>query len=279
MGVNASNPPGGTSAPTPPIALTVAGTDSGGSAGLAADLRSFAANGVHGVFAVTVVTAQNSTGIASFELLPTRMVEAQLDALTADFAIRATKTGLLFSAAAIDAVAERVAKLGPLVVDPVLVSSSGEALFGSDVVDAYVERLFPAAQIITPNVAEASLLSGRPIDDRDSAVDAALELLELGPGAVLVTGLLAGHAAIDVLATAEGTTVLEHELIDTNNVLGTGCSLSAALAARLAHGDTLEQAVDTARGYVLDGLRGSAEWQLGAGHGPIDHMARWPGLR
>lgn len=264
---------------TPAVALTVAGTDSGGCAGVAADLKTFAAHGVHGIFAVTLVTAQNTAGIVSAEPMPTALVESQIDALTSDFAIAASKTGLLYSVEAVHAVADRAAQLGPLVVDPVLVSSTGRQFVDNAVVTAYVEQLFPVARVITPNVAEASLLTGRSISSRHEALAAATALVGTGIEAVLITGLLDGDRAIDVLATSDGSDAFDHDLIETTNVLGTGCSLSASIAAHLAQGDDLVSAVSQARAYVLDGLRSSAEWHLGAGRGPIDHLARWPGLR
>jgi len=264
---------------TPRVALTVAGTDSGGNAGVAADLKSFAAHGTHGVFAVTLVTAQNTTGIVVAEPTKAELIGAQVDAITSDFTIGATKTGLLFTVEAIDEVARRRDLLGPLVVDPVLVSSAGQAIVGPAVIDAYIDHLFATTTVITPNVAEAALLTGRHIETREDALDAGAALLGLGPDAVVITGLHDRGQAVDVLATADEVVALDHELIDTTNVLGTGCSLSASIAARLAHGDSIPDAVAAARGYVLDGLRSSARWRLGAGHGPIDHFARWPGLR
>jgi len=264
---------------TPSTVLSVAGSDSGGNAGLAADLKTFAAHGVHGVFAVTLVTAQDTTGIAAAVPMTADLIASQIDAVTSDFAVAATKTGLLFTVGAIDVVASRASELGPLVIDPVLVSSSGAPLLDGAVQEAYVQLLFPVAEVITPNVFEASLLTGIRIERRDDAVRAATELLELGPKAVLVTGLHDGAHAVDVFASSAGTVPLEHDLIATSNVLGTGCSLSASIAARLALGDDLSAAVVAARRYVLDGLRGSKDWRLGAGQGPIDHFAHWPELR
>lgn len=275
-GLPAEAPTGST---TPPVALTVAGTDSGGSAGLAADLKSFAANGVHGVFAVTLVTAQNSTGIVEAQPLAPELIASQLDAVCSDFRVAASKTGMLYTEAAIDVVAQRTDRFGPLVVDPVLVSSAGTPLFERSLIDAYVDRLFPRSALITPNVAEARLLSGRAIDSREALARAAGELLELGPGAVLVTGYHDGDSAIDALARDGDVSLLDHELVETDNVLGTGCSLSATIAARLAAGDELLPAIMHARAYVLNGLRSGAHWALGSGRGPIDHFARRPGLR
>ncbi len=279
MGVTTSTETVISASKTPPVSLTIAGTDSGGSAGVAADLKSFAAHRTHGVFAVTLVTAQNTTGIVAVEPMHADLIAAQIEALTAGFDVAATKTGLLFTVETIEIVATRRNTLGPLVVDPVLVSSAGRPIVGPEVVEAYVERLFPMATVITPNVAEASLLTGMPIETRKGALDAGAALLELGPEAVVITGLHDGNRAVDVFAMRDQIVALDHELVNTVNVLGTGCSLSASIAARLAHGDDIAQAVDEARRYVFDGLRGSAAWKLGAGHGPIDHFARWPGLR
>lgn len=279
MGMTSSIETGATGSKTPPVSMTIAGTDSGGSAGVAADLKSFAAHGTHGVFAVTLVTAQNTTGIVAAEPMTIALIEAQIDALTEGFTIGATKTGLLFTAGTVELVAAHRTSLGPLVVDPVLVSSAGRSLFEPDVAAAYIERLFPIATVITPNVAEASLLTGMTIENRTDALAAGAALLELGPQAVVITGLHDGPRAVDVLATHEKVVALDHELIDTVNVLGTGCSLSASIAARLARGDDITNAVDEARRYVFDGLRGSAGWMLGPGHGPIDHFARWPERR
>lgn len=268
-----------TPSPTPAVALTIAGSDSGGSAGLAADLRSFAANGVHGVFALTLVTAQNSTGILGAEPLAPTLIASQIDALTSDFTIGSTKTGMLFTEEAVDVVASRVSELGPLVVDPVLVASSGKPLFDDRVTNAYIDRLFPVAVLVTPNVAEAALLTGLEITTRTELLEASRRLLDLGPKAALITGFHEGDNAVDAFAADGQVQPLEHPLIATSNVLGTGCSLSSAIAAHLASGDTLQTSIDVARKYVHDGLRSSSEWRLGAGQGPIDHLAQWPGLR
>lgn len=257
---------------TPVVALTIAGTDSGGSAGIAADLKTFAAHSVHGTFAVTVVTAQNTTGIQSAHPIPADMVAGQLDAITSDFSVQATKTGLLFTPEVLEAVAERAGHLGQLVVDPVLVTSAGEPMLDDAMPELYRKRLFPHAAACTPNVAEASLLTGIDITDRDSAIEAALALRELGPELVVVTGLLDGEYSIDTIATANGVLAREQQRIDTANVLGTGCSLSSAMTAHIAKGASAEAAVDPAAAFVHKGLRSSASWRLGAGRGPIDHF-------
>lgn len=257
---------------TPPVAMTIAGSDSGGNAGLAADLKTFAAHGVHGVFALTVVTAQNTTGIVSAVALDAAVVAGQIDAVVSDFSVAATKTGLLFSEEAVHLVADRAEKLGPLVVDPVLVTSAGEPMLAPDVGQAYIDRLIPLASVLTPNVAEAALLTGIDITTRAALADAAAALVDMGSGAVVVTGYLDDDEAVDALAANGEVELAAHERVDTKNVLGTGCSLSAALTARLARGEVFDVAIAGATSFVLEGLRSGASWTLGAGHGPIDHL-------
>jgi len=257
---------------TPPVALTIAGTDSGGSAGLAADLKTFAAHRTHGVFAVTVVTAQNTTGIRDVHPITPDMVAAQLDTVLDDFTIAATKTGLLFTPEIVELVAERAHKFENLVIDPVLVTSAGAPMLDDSMPALYRDRLLPHAAACTPNVAEASLLSGIEITDRQTALAAAAALRDLGPGLVVVTGFLEDEVSVDVLADENGERMSEQSRVDTKNVLGTGCSLSAAIAAQLAAGASPAFAVDAARAFVHHGLRSSAGWRLGEGRGPIDHF-------
>lgn len=241
---------------------------------MAADLKTFAAHFVHGVFAVTVVTAQNSTGIRSVSTIDADMVGAQLDALLDDVKIEATKTGLLFTPEIVEVVGSRAWGLGQLVVDPVLVTSAGVPMLDDAMPDAYRTHLFPHAAVCTPNVAEAELLSGVEITDRASAMTAAKAVQTMGPSLVIVTGLLLDDVSVDAIADDSGARVREQSRVDTVNVLGTGCSLSAATAAHLATGTTPGEAVDLAAGFVHDGLRSSANWRLGAGRGPIDHFTR-----
>lgn len=261
----------------PVVALTIAGTDSGGSAGAAADLKTFAAHGVHGVFAVCLLTAQNSTGIAGLTQVDPDFVGLQIDVLSEDFVVAAHKTGLLYSIDVVDQVVDRSDQLGTRVVDPVLVRSSGEPLVGDDVLDRYRNDLVPSAALVTPNMAEAQLLSGCVVDSVDSAGLAAQRLVELGATAVVVTGVPDNEADViaDVLCTEEHIEVLRHDRVATPNLLGTGCSFSASCTAQLAKGASIPDAVMTARDYVVRGLQSAASWRLGAGQGPIDHMARW----
>ena len=262
----------------PPIALTVAGSDTGGAAGIAADLKSFSANGVHGVYALTLLTAQNSTGIHAASTVEPSMIAAQLDALTEDFEIAATKTGLLFSADAVSIVADRIDDLGALVIDPVLVRSNGSPLVDDAVVTATRDRLFPAATVISPNASETTLLTGIEIDSLDDAAKAAEALLETGCGAAVVTGVPDDQQPdmiVDVVArSGEPTLLARHVRVDTPNLLGTGCSFSAAITAGLAKGFPVIDAINAAQGFVADGLRSAHTWRLCSGQGGIDHMAR-----
>ncbi len=262
-------------APQPPIAATIAGSDTGGAAGVAADLKSFAAHGVHGVYALTMLTAQNTTGISAVRPLDADFIGAQLDALIADYEIAATKTGLLFSEHAVHEVVARGDDLGALTVDPVLVRSSGAALVSAEVIDAYRNALIPIATVITPNVAEASLLSGVAVDSVDSAFAAADTVRGLGARAIVVTGVPDGAQMADVFVSDDHRIALRHDLVETRNLLGTGCSFAASITARLACGDRLVDAVRHGANYVHEGLESAAAWKLGAGQGPIDHFARF----
>ncbi len=262
------------SRPTPPVAMTIAGTDSGSGAGVGADVKAFAAHGVHGVFVVTVVTAQNTVAVRSAHPIPAEMIAAQIDALVDDFSVLASKTGLLWGVEAIAAVSDRVDRLGSLVVDPVLVNSRRERMQPPEVDQLYRTRLFPAALVVTPNVAEAELLTGMTIETTSDAEAAAERLLEDGPSNVVITGLLSGGDALDVWAGPHGVTTLLEPLVEMRNVHGTGCSFAATIAARLAHGDSAAAAIPEAKRTVAAGIRAAAEWELGDGQGPIDHFWR-----
>ncbi len=266
--------------------MTVAGSDSGGGAGLQADLRTFAAHGVHGTCAVTAVTAQSTLGVDAVVALEPEMVVAQVRSVTGDMAVEAAKTGMLANAAIVAAVADlaRGGVLRRLVVDPVLVSSSGHALMEPAGVDAYRRLLVPQATVLTPNLREAAVLSGRRLGalaSVEAMVDVARELRGLGAEVVVVKGghlseTAPGAAAPDVVVDGEGVVVLPAQRIATANDHGTGCSLSAAIAARLALGDEPRSAITAAKAFVHRALVGAAGWRLGAGHGPIDHLG-WAG--
>lgn len=262
------------SRPTPPVALTIAGTDSGGGAGVAADLKAFAAEGVHGVFAVTVVTAQNTTEVRDLHPMPAEMVRSQIDTTTDDFDVAATKTGLLWGPETVRAVSERVERLGRLVVDPVLVNSKRVRIQPPEVDEQYRSGLFPAALVLTPNVAEAELLIERPITSSAELLDAARRLRATGAQHVVVTGLLEDGRALDGWAGPDGAELLSAEVVDTKNIHGTGCSFAATVAARLAHGDAVATAIPAAKSTIAAAIDAAAAWTLGAGQGPIDPFWR-----
>jgi hydroxymethylpyrimidine/phosphomethylpyrimidine kinase len=256
---------------TPPVALTIAGSDSGGGAGVQADLKTFAMHGVFGTSALTALTAQNTAEVRATEPVPPDFVAAQLEAVLDDLPVRAVKTGMLASAAVVAVVAGYASRLPNLVVDPVLVSSSGARLFADDAVRAYREVLFPHATVVTPNLREAGVLVGRELSTVDDAVAAAEEIGAAGVRCVVVKGghLTAGQDAVDVVWRAGVVDLLRAPWIDTANNHGTGCTFAAATAARLAHGDALPDALRAAKSYVHRALAGSAGWRLGSGHGPL----------
>ncbi|HXW31599.1 MAG TPA: bifunctional hydroxymethylpyrimidine kinase/phosphomethylpyrimidine kinase [Acidimicrobiales bacterium] len=259
----------------PPVALTVAGSDSAGGAGLQADLRTFAALGVFGTSVVTAVTAQNTQSVLGIERIDPPFVDLQLEAVLGDLPVAAVKTGMLASSATIVALSRWASahRLPNLVVDPVLVASTGKPLLDAAAVDSYRESLFPHAAAITPNLHEAALLTGMAIGDVDDMATAARLLGDTGATMVVVKGgHLGGKTAPDVVVTGGKLTVLEARRVVTTNDHGTGCTLSAALAARLAIGDSLLEAMATAKRYVGDALAGAAAWRLGRGHGPLDHF-------
>ena len=261
--------------PTPLVALTVAGVDSAGGAGVHADLRAFAALGLHGATAVAAVTAQSTRRVEAVHVVPPAFVAAQLDAILGDLDVRATKTGYLGSAATVEVVAEAAAagRLAALVVDPVLVAATGVRLFDASVERAYASALLPHARVATPNRVEAGLLVGRELRTVGDMEAAASDLLDLGVHAVVVKGGDAddeGDRSVDVLATRTGVERLELAMVDTPNDHGTGCTFAAAIAAGLARGQDVPDAVRAAKAFVHRALVGARGWQLGAGHGPVD---------
>jgi hydroxymethylpyrimidine/phosphomethylpyrimidine kinase len=254
------------------VALTIAGSDSGGGAGIQADLRTFAAHRLHGTSAITAVTAQNSVGVTDWLALPPRLVASQIEAVATDMPVAASKTGMLASAEIIGAVADAAARLrlGPLVVDPVMVAKSGDRLLDAAAERAYVERLFPRAALVTPNLFEAEALLGRPVRDLAAMRDAARALAALGARAVLVKGGALAGEAVDVFFDGERLVEIPGPRVDTRNVHGTGCTLSAAICARLAQGEPLLDAVRGAKAYLVEALRRS--YTVGHGRGPVDHL-------
>ncbi len=273
-------------APTPPVALTIGGSDSGAGAGIQADLKAMSALGVFAATAVTAVTAQNSTAVVAVHPVPVRVVDAQITAVLDDLPVASVKTGMLGSTGTIALVAQRAAagQLPRLVVDPVMVASTGRPLLDGDGIAAYRDLLLPHALVLTPNLWEAAILAGvEPPSacDLEGMVSLARRIHELGPGWVFVKG---GHLpgvhdpaegggpgqVADVLFDGREVTVLEEPRVTTRNNHGTGCTLSAATAARLASGSGVRDAVSDAKRFVHRALEGAAGWNLGRGHGPLD---------
>src|SRR4051794_6982595 len=255
---------------TPPIALTIAGSDSAAGAGAQADLKTFAALGVYGATVITALTAQSTTQVAGIHVAPADFVDLQIATVLADLNVRAVKTGMLATAAIVAAVASRAAAgdLPNLVVDPVMVASSGARLLDDDAERAYPDLLFPHAAVVTPNLREASLLVGRPLESVADMEDAARRLHTSGARVVVVKGgHLEGDHAVDVVFDGERITHLRAPWVDTANVHGTGCTFAAATAAFLAAGNDVLTALRGAKRYVHAALRGGAEWHIGHGHG------------
>ena len=283
----------------PPVVLTIAGSDSGGGAGIQADLKTFAAMGAYGTSVITAITAQNTRGVTAIHPVPVDVVAAQLDAVLDDFEVAAVKVGMIGERAVAELIRERVAGLGRgrvaglgrervaglgrervaglgrgrgarvvnLVVDPVLVATSGARLGAAASVGPLVAY---ESSILTPNRAEAAALSGSPVETAEDMVSAAVRLADGGARAVVVTG---SELAVDVLRHDGETTLLRGEPVDTGNNHGSGCTFSSALAVRLAFGDSVPAAVAAAKKYVTTALRGGRDWRLGAGPGPLNHFA------
>jgi hydroxymethylpyrimidine/phosphomethylpyrimidine kinase len=264
------------------VALTIAGSDSGAGAGLQADLKTFAALGVYATTVVTAVTAQSTAAVAGVELVDPDFVALQLETVLGDLPVAAVKTGMLGTSRTVAVVAQWAARgaLANLVVDPVLVSSTGHRLLDDDGAGAYVKLLLPHALVATPNIPEAAMLLGLDpghIAGVEDMADAAARLAALGPTVVVVKGgHLSGDSSPDVVLHDGETTVLEHRRVPTGNDHGTGCTLSSAIAAGLAQGLDPVGAVRRAHAYVARAIAGAAHWHLGAGHGPIDHFGWGP---
>jgi hydroxymethylpyrimidine/phosphomethylpyrimidine kinase len=256
------------------VALTIAGSDSGGGAGIQADLKTFQRFGVFGTSALTLVTAQNTIGVQAIELLPARIVAQQIAAVAEDFAIRAAKTGALGSAEIIETVIVALEQhsLPALVVDPVMVSKHGDQLLAPEAAAVLKTRLFPKASLVTPNLHEAAALLGRPVKTEADMRDAARAICDLGADAVLVKGgHLPGEEAVDLLFDGSDFARFVAPRIETRHTHGTGCTYSAAITALLARGEPLLDAVRDAKNYISRAI--SAAPGIGHGHGPVDHTA------
>ena len=257
-----------------PIALTVAGSDSGGGAGLQADLRTFAFHCVHGTSALTCITAQNTLGVDRVDALSSEAVVAQIEAVTTDIGLDAAKTGMLLNSEIIAAVARTFEGLEtvPVVVDPVMVSRTGAQLIDDEAIATLRDRLIPQAVLVTPNRYEAQILSGLEIGNLEDMRSAARYIRDFGARAVLVKGGSTSGAlrGVDVLYDGREYATLKTETVDTPHTHGTGCTLSAAIAANLARGLDLQEAVERAKNYLTQALKHSLA--IGSGQGPAGHF-------
>jgi hydroxymethylpyrimidine/phosphomethylpyrimidine kinase len=261
------------------IALTIAGSDSSGGAGIQADLKTFSALGVYGASVITALTAQNTRGVQGVHDVPPDFIGQQIDSIFADLAVGAVKIGMLSVSAAIEAVAAGLERHGAraVVLDPVMVASSGDALLAPEAVDTLRRVLFPKALLVTPNLPEAAAILGEPVAANEPAMQAQAErILALGPRAVLVKG---GHAegaeSVDILLGPAGVRRFASPRISTRNTHGTGCTLSSAIAAGLARGMLLEDAIEEGKAYVSAAIAASEGLRIGSGHGPVHHLHRW----
>lgn len=258
-----------------PRVLSIAGSDSGGGAGIQADLKTIAAIGCYGMTAITALTAQNTLGVRSIHGVPPQMLRDQIDAVIEDIGVHAVKIGMLHSPEIVLAVADAIDRhaLTSVVLDPVMVATSGAVLIDSPAIAVLVRELFHRAMVVTPNLDEASLLVGRPVDHEPAMEEAAREMIRMGAQAVLLKGgHLAGEVVSDLLMTHDDQIHwMRAPRIDTTNTHGTGCTLSSAIAAYLALGQPLLEAVISARGYVRAALVAGSGVRTGAGGGPLNH--------
>lgn len=259
-----------------PKVLTIAGSDSGGGAGIQADLKTFSALRTYGMSVITAITAQNTLSVTAVHETPPEIVAAQIEAVAEDLRPDAVKTGMLSSAAIIETVAEQVKKhaLAPLVVDPVMVAKSGDRLLREDAVEALKERLLPLADVLTPNLPEAEVLVGHGFGGKEETRQAAREIVQLGAKTVVMKG---GHAkgdtVVDVLYDGSDFYEFEAPRIETTSTHGTGCTFASAIASFLASGEELPDAVRQAKEYVTEAIRRA--YPLGSGHGPVHHFWHW----
>jgi hydroxymethylpyrimidine/phosphomethylpyrimidine kinase len=256
-------------------ALTIAGSDSGGGAGIQADLKTFAAHGVYGTSAITAVTAQNTLGVIGVHVLPAEFVTQQIEAVAGDIGCDAVKTGMLATSAIVEATAAAVEALDlpNLVVDPVMVAKGGDRLLAEDAVHAIKTSLLRLARVVTPNIPEAEVLAGITITSLETMRAAAHAILGMGPRAVIVKGgHLPGTESVDLLVYAGGEQRLSAARLDVRHTHGTGCTFAAAIAARLALGDSLDEAARLAKEYVTGAMRHGID--VGKGHQPLNHFWR-----
>lgn len=257
-------------------ALTIAGSDSGGGAGIQADLKTFAALRVYGTTVITAVTAQNTCRVAAFEAVSTALVKQQIEAVLEDIGAGAIKTGMLANSGIIETVAETLKRYhpGPLVVDPVMVAQSGDRLLEPEAIAALQEKLLPLATVVTPNLDEASILAGQPVETVKDMRQAARKIFSLGPAWVLVKGgHLAGAMVTDLLYDGAGFHVFSSPRLPVKNTHGTGCTYAAAITANLAKGASVPASVEQGRDYLLEAL--AQGLSIGKGSGPVHHFVRY----
>jgi len=258
-------------------ALTIAGSDSGGGAGIQADLKTFAALGVYGMSAITALTAQNTVGVFGVVPVTPEFVALQIDVVVRDIGVNAVKTGMLANRKIIEMVVKKIKelRLGPLVVDPVMVAKSGDSLLQPAAKKALIETLLPLAAVVTPNLPEAEVLCGFEIHDVDGMRRAAKEIRERGVKCVVVKGghLLGSGFSTDLMYDGRRFEEMSAPRIETRNTHGTGCTFASAIAARLALGDSVATAVRAAKDYVTQVIKASVKLKIGKGHGPMNHMS------
>ncbi len=264
---------------TIPVALTIAGSDSSGGAGIQADLKTFAALGVYGASVITALTAQNTNGVAGIHQVPSDFVTAQMDAVFSDLDVKAVKIGMVAQPATIDAIAAGLARWSPrhTVLDPVMVATSGDRLLAAEAVEALRTKLIPRASLMTPNLPEAAALLDEPVASSQAAIESqGKRLLATGCPAVLIKG---GHGqgaeSIDYLFSGDGVMALTAPRIVTRNTHGTGCSLSSAIAAALAKGEDMVSAVRSAKTWISAAIAAADRLGVGQGHGPIHHFHKF----
>ncbi len=260
-----------------PLLLTIAGSDSGGGAGIQADLKTFSALGCYGMSAITALTAQNTTGVRAIHAIPPQMLRDQIDAVIEDIGVDAVKIGMLHAPEIVQVVADAIDthQLRQVVLDPVMIATSGAVLIENEAVQALVQQLFPRVQLITPNLDEAGFLVGQTLKNEADMEAATDQLLGLGARAVLIKGgHLSGDTVADLFVNSLGQKWwLRAPRIHSPNTHGTGCTLSSAIAAHLALGDPIEQAIEKSHAYIRQALQAGAHVRTGAGSGPLNHIS------
>jgi hydroxymethylpyrimidine/phosphomethylpyrimidine kinase len=260
-----------------PRLLTIAGSDSGGGAGIQADLKTFSALGCYGMSAITALTAQNTTGVRAIHAIPPQMLRDQIDAVIEDIGVDAVKIGMLHAPEIVQVVADAIDRhqLRQVVLDPVMIATSGAVLIENEAVQALVQQLFPRVHLITPNLDEAGFLVGHTLKNERDMESASDQLLGLGARAVLIKGgHLSGDTVADLFVNSQGQKWwLRSPRIHSPNTHGTGCTLSSAIAAHLALGDPIEQAIEKSHAYIRQALQAGAHVRTGSGSGPLNHIS------